>query len=409
MMNDKYLPNSNTFAQMASKIILNKTELSRECLYENDLWLRKMDLNNNIQYIHCKDSLLETIYGNIYKGILIDSNDINDYFKYGHNQNDDNNGIVAPLNSDDRSSKENVQDPSSISTNHHSPTNEPTRITIGKQVIIKSFHRISVEQKKHYRNHMNIQENPYQEMETILTLNEQQFQHVPILHGIWLSNEWFYCILEDCGIDLYEYTNNLLYSTPTSTKKLKKQSIQMIFHQLISIIVELYEKHHLSHGDLSLENICINPNTGIIKIIDFGLCKKAYLGGIQLSKLINETSIMDNFSRTGKYIYMSPEKYYATHAKGFNSIQNDVWSLGIVLYILCTQRIPYNDPMKMDFLSLMNILQNIHIVDHHMHYKQLKEIIGDNGIDLLQQMLHCTTYKRIALCDILQHDYFCKG
>ena len=88
-MNDKYLPNSNTFAQMASKTILNKTELSRECLYENDLWLRKMDLNNNIQYIHCKDSLLETIYGNIYKGILIDSNDINDYFKYGHNQNDD--------------------------------------------------------------------------------------------------------------------------------------------------------------------------------------------------------------------------------------------------------------------------------------------------------------------------------
>ena len=65
--------------------------------------------------------------------------------------------------------------------------------------------------------------------------------------------------------------------------------------------------------------------------------------------------------------------------------------------------------MKMDFLSLMNILQNIHIVDNHIHYKQLKETIGDNGIDLLQQMLHCTIYKRIALCDILQHDYFCKG
>ena len=65
-------------------------------------------------------------------------------------------------------------------------------------------------EQKHYRNHMNIQENPYQEMETILTLNEQQFQHVPILHGIWLSNEWFYCILEDCGIDLYEYTKQFV-------------------------------------------------------------------------------------------------------------------------------------------------------------------------------------------------------
>ena len=70
------------------------------------------------------DSIVKS---NIYKGILIDSNDINDYFKYGHNENSDNNGIVVPSNSNDRSSKKNVQDPSSISTNHHSPTNEPTQ------------------------------------------------------------------------------------------------------------------------------------------------------------------------------------------------------------------------------------------------------------------------------------------
>jgi calcium-dependent protein kinase len=77
------------------------------------------------------------------------------------------------------------------------------------------------------------------------------------------------------------------------------------------------------HRDLKPENICLEQNN-FVKIIDFGTARK-FTKGKKLRQVI------------GTPFYMAPEIF---NEKKYNE-KADIWSLGIVMYILLTGKAPY--------------------------------------------------------------------
>ena len=86
-MNSKHKSTRNSFTDLASSALLNKTEIGREFFYNNDLWLKMLTIDHCVQYIHCESKVMDTIYGNIYKGVLLDAHDIDNYFTFCNNTN----------------------------------------------------------------------------------------------------------------------------------------------------------------------------------------------------------------------------------------------------------------------------------------------------------------------------------
>ncbi len=103
----------------------------------------------------------------------------------------------------------------------------------------------------------------------------------------------------------------------------------MIMNQILSAISHAHE-NGVIHRDIKPENIMISTN-GDIKVMDFGI-----------SHLITESTLTITGSILGSPAYMSPEQ-----AQGFNvDFSSDVFSLGTLLYLLLTNRVPFigNNP-----------------------------------------------------------------
>lgn len=81
-----------------------------------------------------------------------------------------------------------------------------------------------------------------------------------------------------------------------------------------------------SVSDLKIENILIS-HTGNIKIIDFGL-----------SNLYNPIAHLSTFC--GSLYFAAPE---LLNAKVYTGPEVDVWSFGVVLYVLVCGKVPFDD------------------------------------------------------------------
>jgi serine/threonine protein kinase len=83
---------------------------------------------------------------------------------------------------------------------------------------------------------------------------------------------------------------------------------------------------HLFTVDLKIENILISK-TGNIKIIDFGL-----------SNLYSSRSLLTTYC--GSLYFAAPE---LLNAKAYTGPEVDIWSFGIVLYVLVCGKVPFDD------------------------------------------------------------------
>jgi serine/threonine protein kinase len=84
---------------------------------------------------------------------------------------------------------------------------------------------------------------------------------------------------------------------------------------------------HVFTLDLKVENILISSN-GTVKVIDFGL-----------SNVFSPTSQLSTFC--GSLYFAAPE---LLEGKLYVGPEVDVWSFGIVLYVLVCGQVPFDDP-----------------------------------------------------------------
>lgn len=125
----------------------------------------------------------------------------------------------------------------------------------------------------------------------------------------------------------------------------------------IQIAQGLGEIHqaHIIHKDIKPQNILINPETKQIKIIDFGIAT-------QLSKEI--PFILNPEQIAGSLAYMSPEQTGRVNAP--IDYRSDIYSLGVTLYHLFTNRLPFIAETPLELIHLHIAQEPIppHTFDH---------------------------------------------
>merc|ERR1712137_65608 len=110
--------------------------------------------------------------------------------------------------------------------------------------------------------------------------------------------------------------------------------IMDIFHQICQGVAELHE-NNIAHLDLKPENILLDQHDHV-KICDMG-------GSLLWKKTPNYHALV------GSDFYLAPE--LLSHKTGYDATKADVWSLGILLYVLLTGTFPFEGDSQEEAMS----------------------------------------------------------
>jgi serine/threonine protein kinase len=172
-------------------------------------------------------------------------------------------------------------------------------------------------------------------------------------------------------------------------KKFSEEISRKIFFDLLKAI-EVCHKSGITHGDIKLQNILLNSNFNL-KLIDFGFAKNIKDG------LISEI--------TGTRFYNAPEMFSCATI-GYDGVMADIFSLGIVLFILVMGFYPFDKPNITD-----NKYKFIVKKDYKGFWKKCEQKISNNiGIsnefkDLFEKMVCYQPKERIGINDIKGHPW----
>ena len=159
-----------------------------------------------------------------------------------------------------------------------------------------------------------------------------------------------------------------------------------VMYQIFSAI-NYCHKMHIIHRDLNPENILIIDRNELgyprIKICDFGL-SKIFEKGLKQKKVV------------GSLIYIAPEVL----KKNYNE-KCDIWSCGVIMYILLSQKLPFNSEEENEEELLNKILIGKFDLESPPFDK-----ISKSGKDLITKLLNSDPQKRISAEEALNHQWF---
>ena len=198
---------------------------------------------------------------------------------------------------------------------------------------------------------------------------------------------------------LFEYLKNgeLQNYVFTLKKKFSEEISRKIFYDILKAVETCHESG-ISHGDIKLQNIMLNTNF-IIKLIDFGFAKNIKNG------LISEV--------TGSRFYNAPEMFSCA-TKGYDGTLADIFSLGVVLFVLVMGFYPFDKPNITDSRFKFIIKKDFTGFWKKCEQKKLFSINNsesNNGSisaefkDLFEKMICHKPKERISLGEIKKHPW----
>lgn len=268
-----------------------------------------------------------------------------------------------------------------------------------------------------------------------IIVSPEQFdpQRIPEVIDTFRIDDAVYQITRFCGVDMFSYVNKLLdskmfsKSTITVGTGIEESVCKNIFLQIATILHKLH-KIGIAHGDISLENLCVDTSiqntmyTPYIKIIDMGfagihplsyvfsiLDGAAQSGQFKLSD-VNNTSIdtmrcfiLSSSSRYGKLDYVSPERIRANYYKDstFCMYKDDVYALGVVLFIMFMGFPPYGSIDSVTKLDTI-VASELWYTGPWKYY--IMNTIPAHALDLIRKLLKFEK-DRISIDDVLHHPW----
>ncbi|KXJ87662.1 kinase-like domain-containing protein [Microdochium bolleyi] len=141
--------------------------------------------------------------------------------------------------------------------------------------------------------------------------------HIIKLYTVIKTQNEIIMVLEYAGGELFDYI--------VSHGRLAEDKARRFFQQMLCA-VEYCHRHKVVHRDLKPENLLLDENLNV-KIADFGL-----------SNIMTD----GNFLKTscGSPNYAAPE---VISGKLYAGPEVDVWSCGVILYVLLVGRLPFDD------------------------------------------------------------------
>lgn len=162
---------------------------------------------------------------------------------------------------------------------------------------------------------------------------------------------------------------------------------QFYFQQLVNAITYLHEDCHIAHRDIKPENILLDKN-GNLKLGDFGLASRF--------KRKDGTLRMSSDQR-GSPQYMAPEVLMGVK---YHPEKTDVWSIGVLVFVLLTGEVPWELPMLTDenFEEFVRNEGNIAIGQWAR--------IDFRHLNLLRKILQPEPSQRATILDLRRHPWF---
>ncbi|KAE8689526.1 CBL-interacting serine/threonine-protein kinase 1 [Hibiscus syriacus] len=207
----------------------------------------------------------------------------------------------------------------------------------------------------------------------ISTLKLLKHPNVVRLHEVLASKTKIYMVLEYA-------TGGELFDKIVSEGKLEEAEGRKFFQQLIDGVGYCHDQG-VFHRDLKLENVLIDAN-GNIKISDFGLSA--------LARHIREDGLLR--TTCGSPNYIAPE---ILANRGYNGATSDIWSCGVILYVILTGYLPFDDR------NLAVLYQKICKGD-----TQIPKWLSSGARNMIRRILDPNPDTRITMAEIKNDEWF---
>lgn len=176
-----------------------------------------------------------------------------------------------------------------------------------------------------------------------------------------------YLILEYCeSRDMFSWINKY--------GPLSEHDTVYVFRQMMCAM-EYCHSFNICHRDLKPENILLSDE-GEVKIIDFGMAALHQ----------NDQNLR---TACGSPHYAAPE---LLKSKTYRGDKADVWSMGVILYAMLAQRLPFDDPHLPTILSLSK--RGIY---------NMPDEFSLDAKDMIRRILVTDPDKRISIAEMWEH------
>jgi serine/threonine protein kinase len=178
-------------------------------------------------------------------------------------------------------------------------------------------------------------------------------------------------------------TGGELFDKIASKGKLKEDEARKYFQQLINA-VDYCHSRGVYHRDLKPENLLLD-SSGVLKVSDFGLSA--------LRHQVREDGLLHTTCGTPNYV--APE---VIHNKGYDGDKADLWSCGVVLFVLMAGYLPFEDN------NLATLYRKIAKADF-----SCPAWFSTSAKKLIKRILEPNPQKRITISEVIENEWFKKG
>ncbi|XP_072757542.1 serine/threonine-protein kinase SIK3 isoform X1 [Anoplolepis gracilipes] len=160
--------------------------------------------------------------------------------------------------------------------------------------------------------------------------------------------------------------------------RMPEPEARRIFRQIVLAVRYLHQQR-VVHRDLKAENLLLDADNNI-KLADFGFSNE-YTPGVPLN------------TWCGSPPYAAPEIFEGKHYDGPRA---DVWSLGVVLYVLVCGALPFDGPT-------MQLLRSVVVSGKF----RIPFFMSADCEKLIRHMLVVEPERRLSISQILTHSWMC--
>eukprot|EP01018_Ginkgo_biloba_P032980 Gb_25414 [translate_table: standard] len=196
------------------------------------------------------------------------------------------------------------------------------------------------------------------------------------LHEVMASKTKIYIVLEFVtGGELFDKINDL--------GRLKEDEARRYFQQLVNA-VDYCHSRGVYHRDLKPENLLLDTY-GNLKVSDFGLSA--------LPQQVRKDGLLHTTCGTPNYV--APE---VISGKGYDGAIADLWSCGVILFVLISGYLPFNET------NIITLYRKINKADFTFPKR-----LSSGAKKLITRILDPNPKTRITVPEILEDGWFKKG
>ncbi|XP_010474701.1 PREDICTED: CBL-interacting serine/threonine-protein kinase 9-like [Camelina sativa] len=165
--------------------------------------------------------------------------------------------------------------------------------------------------------------------------------------------------------------------------RLKEDEARRYFQQLVNA-VDYCHSRGVYHRDLKPENLILDAN-GVLKVSDFGLSA--------FSRQVREDGLLHTACGTPNYV--APE---VLSDKGYDGAAADIWSFGVILYVLMAGYLPFDEP------NLMTLYKRICKAEF-----SCPPWFSPGAKRVIKRILEPSPVTRISIAELLEDEWFKQG